>query len=154
MSSCSAKLVVVTAVGAIIAGALALPGAALKKPGTVTISAVESKHTYVDVGAKGRGPGDVDIYRSILFNKRIQAKALGHSEMVCTSITATTQNCNATYFLPRGEIVVSGVLSSRLIYILAVTGGTDLYNNARGTLTVTSVHRSPTRELLVFRLLV
>jgi hypothetical protein len=46
------------------------------------------------------------------------------------------------------------VISSRLIYILAVVGGTEYYNNAHGTLTVTSVHRSPTRELLLFRLVV
>jgi hypothetical protein len=74
--------------------------------------------------------------------------------MVCTAVTATIQNCNGTYFLPRGEIVVSGVVSSRLIFVLAVVGGTDLYNNVRGTLTVTSVRRSPPRDLLVFRLTV
>ncbi len=155
MSSKSAKLAWVTAVGAVAVGAVALPGAlALNRPGTVTISSAKSKHMYVDAGTPGRGPGDVDVYRSILYNKRIQAKPLGHAEMVCTSVTATTQNCNGTYFLPRGEIVVSGVVSSRLIYILAVVGGTDLYNNVRGTLTVTSVRRSPPRDLLVFRLIV
>jgi hypothetical protein len=154
MSSRSTKLVGVAAVGVVVAGALALPGAALQKPGTVTITAAKTKHTYVDVGDPGRGPGDVDVYRSVLFNKRIQAKPLGHGDMVCTALTATTQSCNATYFLPRGEIVVSGVVSSRLIYILAVTGGTDLYNNVRGTLTVTSVRRTPPRDLLVFRLVV
>jgi hypothetical protein len=151
----SAKLVAVAAVAGVVGGAFWLPSAmALKRPGTVTISAVQSGHMYVDVGSSGRGAGDVDIYRSILYNKRIQAKPLGHGEMTCTSITGSTQSCNATYFLPRGEIVVSGVVPSRLIYILAVVGGTDLYNNVRGTLTITSVRRSPARDLLVFRLVV
>jgi hypothetical protein len=135
----------------IVAAALMVPSApALNRPGTVTISAVTKAHTYVDAGAHGRSPGDVDIYRFVLFNKRIQAKALGHGEMVCTTVSASTQSCNSTYFLPRGQLVVSGVISSRLIYVLAVVGGTDLYNNVRGTLTVTSVR--PARDLLVFRL--
>jgi hypothetical protein len=41
-----------------------------------------------------------------------------------------------------------------LIYELAVVGGTGLYNNVRGTLTVTSLKQKPSRELLVFRLVV
>jgi hypothetical protein len=155
MSSLSVKLVGVAATGVAVAGVLMLPGAhALERPGTILITDAEQHHSRIDVGAQGRGRGDVDIYRSILYNKRIQARPLGRADMVCTTITGSTQNCNATYFLPRGQLVVSGVISSRLIYILAVVGGTELYNNARGTLTVTSLHRSPTRELLLFRLVV
>jgi hypothetical protein len=142
-------------IAAIVAAALMVPSApALNRPGAVTLSATMKVHTFVDAGARGRSPGDVDIYRFVLFNKRIQAKPLGHGEMVCTTVTGSTQSCNATYFLPRGELVVSGVISSRLIYVLAVVGGTDLYNNVRGTLTVTSVRRAPARDLLVFRLTV
>ena len=73
---------------------------------------------------------------------------------VATTVAGSTQSCDGTYFLPRGELVVAGVISSRLIYVLAVIGGTDLYNNVRGTLTVTSVRRTPARDLLVFRLTV
>jgi hypothetical protein len=153
MSRLSGKLVGGTA--AIAAAALMAPSApALNKPGAVTLSAAMKAHSYVDAGAHGRSAGDVDVYRFVLYNKRIQAKPLGHGEMVCTTVTGATQSCNATYFLPRGELVVSGVISSRLIYVLAVVGGTDLYNNVRGTLTVTSVRRAPARDLLVFRLTV
>jgi len=153
MTRLSGKLVGGTA--AIVAAALMVPSApALNKPGAVTISAATKVHTHIDAGARGRSPGDVDIYRLVLYNKRIQAKPLGHGEMVCTTVAGATQSCSATYFLPRGELVVSGVISSRLIYVLAVVGGTDLYNNVRGTLTVTSVQRTPARDLLVFRLTV
>jgi hypothetical protein len=153
MSFCG-KLVGISA--AIVAvSAAVLPGAhALERPGTIRITAAERRHTHVDAGTVGRGPGDVDIYRMLLYNKRIQVKPLGRAEMVCTTITGANQSCSGTYFLPRGELVVSGVISSRLIYILAVAGGTEFYNNVRGTLTVTSLHRSPVRELLVFRLVV
>ena len=152
MSARRAKLAVVGAAGC-VAAALALPGAlAYTKPGAIRITDVETSHTYVDQGVKGKSPGDIDVYRSNLYNRRITTKALGHADMVCTTIAPTAQHCDATYFLPRGELVVSGVIQSRFIYILPVTGGTEYYNNARGTLTVTSLRRSPTRELLVFRL--
>ena len=75
--------------------------------------------------------------------------------MLCTTVSSSNQNCSATYFLPQGEIVVQGVIGSRLIYAMAVVGGTGLYDNVRGSLTVTSLKRSPSvRELLVFRLVV
>ena len=75
--------------------------------------------------------------------------------MLCTRVNSSNQNCSATYFLPQGQLVVAGVIGSRLIYALAVVGGTGLYDNVRGTLTVTSLKRNPSvRELLVFRLVV
>jgi hypothetical protein len=75
--------------------------------------------------------------------------------MSCTAVGVTGQSCTATYVLPKGEIVVQGVIGSRLIYQLAVVGGTGLYDNVRGSLTVTSLQRRrPVRELLVFRLVV
>jgi hypothetical protein len=75
--------------------------------------------------------------------------------MLCTTVSSSNQSCSATYFLPQGQIVVQGVIGSRLIYAMAVVGGTGLYDNVRGSLTVTSLKRSPSvRELLVFRLVV
>ena len=59
--------------------------------------------------------------------------------MLCTTVSSSNQSCSATYFLPQGEIVVQGVIGSRLIYAMAVVGGTGLYDNVRGSLTVTSL---------------
>ena len=41
-------------------------------------------------------------------------------------------NCIGTYFLPKGKIMVGGVIASRLFYELAVIGGTGLYDNVAG----------------------
>jgi hypothetical protein len=153
MSPKAAAITAVTA--AALISLLALPGArALERPGTVTITDSQVRHAHVDVGRDGPSPGDVDVYNLLLYNKRITARSLGRGEMVCIAIGAKGQSCNATYFLPQGEIVVQGVIFSRLIYELAVIGGTGLYNNVRGSLTVTSLRRKPSRELLVFRLVV
>ena len=61
-------------------------------------------------------------------------------------------NCSGTYFLPKGKLMVAGVLAERLLYELAVIGGTGFYQDARGTLTVTVIGDSPRHELLMFRL--
>ena len=146
----------VCAMGALFAAALAIPGAqALDKPGTVTVTAVASRHTHVDLGKKGKSVGDVDQYASLVYNRRITQTPIGRGSMLCTTVSSSNQSCSATYFLPQGEIVVQGVIGSRLIYAMAVVGGTGLYDNVRGSLTVTSLKRSPSvRELLVFRLVV
>jgi hypothetical protein len=47
---------------------------------------------------------------------------------------------------------VAGSLQSRLLYETAIIGGTGLYDNARGSLTVTATHIHPRHEVLVFRL--
>jgi hypothetical protein len=145
-----------SAVGALLAAALAIPGAqALDRPGTVTVTAVSSRHTHVDVGRKGKSVGDVDQYASLVYNKRITPTPIGRGSMLCTTVSSSNQSCSATYFLPQGEIVVQGVIGSRLIYAMAVVGGTGLYDNVRGSLTATSLKRRPSvRELLVFRLVV
>jgi hypothetical protein len=136
--------------------ALAVPGAqALDKPGTISVTDSELRHAHIDLGTPGTSVGDLDVYTSLIYNKRITPRAIGRGTMTCTAVSLTSQNCSATYVLPRGEIVTEGVIGSRLIYQLAVVGGTGLYNNVRGSLTVTSLHRKrPSRELLVFRLVV
>jgi len=139
--------------GALLVGVFTLTGAqALDRPGTIRITDSELRHAHVDAGPAGKSIGDLDVYTVLLYNKRIRAKAIGRATMTCIAVGATGQSCTATYFLPKGAIVTQGVITSRLIYELAVVGGTGLYSNVRGTLTVTSLKRKPFRELLVFRL--
>jgi hypothetical protein len=60
--------------------------------------------------------------------------------------------CRGTYILPKGKIVVGGSLMYRQFYDLAVVGGTGLYDNARGTMTLTRTGRKPVRDAILFRL--
>ena len=63
---------------------------------------------------------------------------IGRSELVCTFVdSGRSRSCRGTYILPKGKIVVGGSLLYRQFYDLAVLGGTGLYDNARGTVTVT-----------------
>jgi hypothetical protein len=127
-------------------------GSSLPGPGTIRVTDKLVKHIHVD-GGPGRA-GDLDFYRQSLYNKGITKSPIGHSDLTCTNTGTGSQSCSGTYFLPKGKIMVTGVIASRLFYDLAVIGGTGLYDNVRGTLTVTYLGGSPEGEFLLFRLVV
>ena len=132
--------------------AVAPAAQALERNGTIRITTREVAHRVMDQGPRGRGPGDLEISRTLLYNKGLTARAIGHGEVVCTFTGRRSRVCNGTYFLPRGKIVVAGALVYRQFYKLAVLGGTRLYNNVQGSLTVTTTR--PRRDILTFRLVV
>jgi hypothetical protein len=121
-------------------------------PAQIRITDVQASSHVVH--SAGDGPaGALEIVRQRLYNPRISGKAIGHADIVCTYIDAQARTCTGTYALPRGSLVVEGVIQSRLLYEIAVVGGTGLYDNARGSLTVTSTALRPKRrEVLLFRL--
>ena len=139
---------------ALVTGAITHDSSALNPPGgTIRITARD-----VDVQLDNRGPasrssGDVLLVRQLLYNKGITKHAIGHADLVCTYTGPRSRQCNGTYFLPRGKIVVSGSMRWRVFFKLAVVGGTDLYDNVRGSMTGTLYSRGPRREILVFRLI-
>ena|ERR671915_2388125 len=121
-------------------------------PSTIRITNREISRVRVDAGRPGRGPGDIEIIRQNLFNKRIKSSPIGHADFVCTFVTSGTRSCTGTIFLPRGRLVVGGSIRYLDLYELAVLGGTRLYDNARGTLTVIRTTRRPRRDIMVYRL--
>ena len=122
-------------------------------PATIRITDREVEVTRIDVGERGTSPGDTEIVSQQLFNLRVTSKPIGHSELVCTFVDSKRMRvCRGTYVLPRGKVVVGGSLAYRQFYDLAVLGGTGLYDNARGSVTVTRTHRRPVRDLVVVRL--
>jgi hypothetical protein len=119
-------------------------------PATIRITNRQLKVTRVDVGRPGKSPGDMEVIRQRLYDPR---RVIGRAELLCTFVDNRRERvCRGTYFLPRGKLVVGGSLQYRQFYDLAVTGGTGLYDNARGTLTVTRTARRPVRDLVIFRL--
>ena len=143
-------------VGLVAGLLLAVPSASTSSettgPAQIRITNKEISLKRVDVGLPGRSPGDLEIITQSLFNRRLTKRSIGHSELLCTFVDRQARNCRGTYFMPRGRLVVAGSLRFRLFYELAVVGGTGLYNNARGTLTVTRTGNRPTRDIVLFRL--
>ena len=77
-----------------------------------------------NVARKRSRAGDLDFYRQSLFNKASRPVNIGHSDLTCINTGTGSSNCTGTYFLPKGKIMVGGVIASRLFYELAVVGGT------------------------------
>ena len=139
---------------ALVTGAITRDSSALNPPGgTIRITAHDVDVELDNRGPAGRSPGDVLLIRQLLYNKGITNNAIGHSDIVCTYTGTRARQCNGTYFLPKGKIVVSGSMRWRVFFKLAVVGGTDLYNNVRGSISGTMYSRGPRREILVFRLI-
>jgi hypothetical protein len=141
--------------------AVSVPAATgLAGPGTIRVTNREITHEVVDVGQPGPSPGDMLIRSALLYNRGITSHAIGHEEVVCTYLGARSafgdgsRNCVATVFLRRGKLVAEGAVHNLFIYELPVLGGTGIYDNVRGTLTVTFLGNGPRRELLLFRLIV
>ena len=119
--------------------------------GEIRITDVESLHT-VSRAHPGTKAGTVETLTQRLYNPRLSAKPIGRGVVVCTWVDSRDRSCVATYVLPKGSIVAAGALQTRLLYELPIVGGTGIYSDARGSLTVTASHFKPRHEVLVFRL--
>jgi hypothetical protein len=140
-------------VGLVVASPWEGSSAAATGPATIRITNVEDTVVRVDVGTKGKSPGDMEIIRQRLYNTRLTTRSIGRSELLCTFVDRRRSRvCRGTFFLPKGKIVVGGSLLYRQFYELAVLGGTGLYDNARGSLVVTRMGVHPVRDRMVFRL--
>jgi hypothetical protein len=127
---------------------------ALTGPGMIRITQRQVEDARIDLGRHGPSVGDVEVTRALLYNTNITPRPIGHSELLCTFTGTDSRICSAVYFLPKGKIIAGGSLLYRQFYDLAVLGGTGLYSNVRGTLTVTSIRPNhPATDLLLFRLL-
>lgn len=139
---------------ALLTGSVTRGSPTLSGPAVVRITSRDVKVSFDNRGAQSRGAGDVLLIRQLLFNKGIRKDAIGHTDLVCTYTGSRARQCSGTYFLPRGKIVVAGSLRYREFFKLAVVGGTDIYNNVRGSMSGTTYTRNPRREILIFRLVV
>jgi hypothetical protein len=137
-----AALLLVAAVGS--SGAV---GSASTGPATIRITDRQVMDVYL-----GTGVGEREVVRTTLYDRSGSRKAIGQAAMLCTYFSKRLRSCTITFALPKGTLVASGLLSTRLIYELAIVGGTGLYDNARGTLTTTVIRLRPRRDLLLFRL--
>lgn len=153
---------IVLVFGLLLLGAMPASGVLsssdLTKPGVIRITNREVNRVAVDGGRAGPSAGDQLVVTHLLFNRRITAKSLGHQETLCTYLGrggvlgGGSRLCNMTFYLPEGRLVTSGAVHNLLFYQVPVVGGTGLYDNVGGTLTVTFLGGRPARQLLLFRL--
>lgn len=121
-------------------------------PATIRVTTREVRYQRVDVGRRGRSPGDMEVVYALIYNRRVTPRPIGHFELVCTFTFGPSRTCQGVIFLPKGKLVLGGPVYVRSFYQVAVLGGTGLYDNARGFMTGTRIGRRPRGEFLLVRL--
>jgi hypothetical protein len=130
---------------------VAAGGQAATGPAQIRITDLQTS-THLVRPAGGGIIGTVEVIRQRLYNVRISRKPIGQATLTCTYADRRQRSCTGSYLLPKGQLVVAGAITTRLLYEIAIVGGTGIYDSAHGTLTVTSTQLKPRREVLLFRL--
>ena len=126
----------VAAVGLTIA---VVTGGASTAPGQ-TIHVIEHANTdtTADVDPPGDSAGDVLTFHNPVFNAA-DSKRMGRDQGYCIRIKAPgSYECNWTTFLEDGHITVEGPFFDSRNSVLAITGGTGAYRDARGVMELKS----------------
>jgi len=140
----------------VVAGLVAVGSAAFASDrstdgtGKAVVRLTDRQVHIIHFGGDATGGGE--IARMTLFGSSSVTRPIGHAVITCMDVGSGEQTCDGSYVLPKGTLETAGILRSRLFYTQAVVGGTGLFDNARGTLTVTAKTLSPRREILLFRL--
>ena len=151
------RLIAVLAAG-IMAGvviqAVAFGGTAAKIRKPVTIHVIEHARsdTVIDTGKAGDTTGDLLTFHNPVFDAA-DAKQVGRDQGQCVRIAVgSSWECTWTTFLPDGHVTVEGPFFDARDSVLAVTGGTGVYRNARGAMLLKS-RAGGTEFDFVFRLI-
>jgi len=150
------KLIAVLAAGlmaGVVIQAAAFGGTAadIRKPVTVRVIEHALTDTVVDTGAAGDTSGDLLTFHNPVFNAA-DASQVGRDQGECTRIVVgASWECTWTTFLPGGHLTVEGPFFDTRDSVLAVTGGTGVYRNARGAMLLRS-RAGGTEFEFVFRL--
>jgi hypothetical protein len=91
--------------------------------------------TVIDTGLPGDTTGDLLTFHNAVFNAT-DAKRVGRDQGDCIRIAPShgSWECRWVTRVPGGSITVEGPFFDALNSVLAVTGGTGIYRNVRGTM--------------------
>lgn len=101
----------------------------------VTVKVVEhaTSDAVVDIGATGDTEGDILWFANDVYDSS-DTTAVGTDQGQCfrTNVKDGAWECNWTTMLEDGSITVEGPFYDGADSVLAITGGTDAYRQARG----------------------
>jgi allene oxide cyclase len=105
-----------------------------------------------DTGDPGDTSGDILTFANDVFNASDSTK-VGTDQGYCIRITAPgSYECNWTTFLEDGQITVEGPFFDTSDSVVAITGGTGAYRNARGQM-VLKARNGGTEFDFIFRVI-
>jgi hypothetical protein len=119
-----------------------------------TIAVVEHATTdAVTNGTAGDDAGNILTFANDVFNAADTQK-VGSDQGSCTRVVVgQSWECTWTTFLPKGQITVEGPFYDTSDSILAITGGTGAYRNARGEMELNYHNAAGTKFDFVFHLI-
>ncbi|MFL5790198.1 MAG: allene oxide cyclase family protein [Actinomycetota bacterium] len=129
----------------LVAGALTISFAgtrAVVRPMRVAVREHALTDTVINTGKKGDSSGDLLTFHNPIFDATSSHK-VGHDQGDCIRISpkAGTWECRwLTYIAGHGAIMVEGAFFDGRNSTLAVTGGTQQFRNARGSMKLVSRH--------------
>jgi hypothetical protein len=125
--------------------AWAVPGSAapnISGPRVIMTVEVNKQSTFIDVGDPGSSIGDMLIIRSDLVDPKSQ-KPLGFAQATCNEIVVEplSLECFGTMHLAHGVVTVAGsFFVATKVNTWGVTGGTGVFQNARGYMSLSLAH--------------
>ena len=119
-----------------------------------TITVVEHADTdAVTNGTAGDDVGNILTFANEVFNSADTHK-VGTDQGSCVRIVVgESWECSWTTFLPKGQITVQGPFSDTGDSVLAITGGTGAYRNARGEMELKYHNPAGTKFDFVFHVI-
>ena len=141
------------AVGALIFAAVNATANNSVKRDNGSIHVIEHATTdAVTNGSAADAAGNVLTFANEVFDAK-DAKKVGSDQGYCIRIVVgKTWECNWTTFLADGQITVEGPFSDSGNTVLAITGGTGKYRNARGSMELIYHNPAGTKFDFVFHL--
>lgn len=137
-------LVTVFFAGAFAVVALLLSPVATPRVGPIVVTATLTGSTTRAVGPIGKIADSVE--QKFRVNDR-NGRPIGRLLLACRWVATRNRLCNGELKMPLGKITMAGSSFTSLAGQYAVTGGTDLYDDAGGVLVFTSISRG---KLILF----
>jgi len=137
------KRTIVLGIGLTAAVAVALVAAAVSAGPTIAgrlqVHVIEHANTdtVIDTGAAGDTSGDLLTFHNPVFGP-MDLRRVGHDQGECIRIAPSqgSWECRWVTWVPGGSLTVEGPFFDAHDSVLAVTGGTGVYRNARGSMTL------------------
>lgn len=119
--------------------AIATAGSDVQTPLNVHVIEHASTDTVIDIGDPGDSTGDLLTFHNDVYD-RSDSHVLGHDQGDCIRIDPAggSWECRWVTILSGGSITVEGQFLDTEDTVLAVTGGTGIYRNARGQMQLKS----------------
>jgi hypothetical protein len=123
-------------VWSVAAGVVA--GSEVTGPTTVHVIEHATTDTVIDTGAAGDSAGDLLTFHNAVFDSTDTTR-VGRDQGDCIRIVpGRSWECRFVTRLAGGSLTVEGPFFDTHNSVLAVTGGTGVYRNARGAMTLKS----------------